>query len=126
MKLNLECLRDILLTVENAEYEERLTFDKLHERLPNYSEEDLHYCLIKLDESGLLEVITIQIPRQHMPGIKTIHNLTFQGHEFLENIKAENTWNKTKSIASKVGSFSLNTIRDISVGVISEVIKGHL
>jgi hypothetical protein len=64
--------------------------------------------------------------RQHLPGIKSIHNLTFYGHEFLENIKSDNTWNKTKSIASKVGSYSLNTLRDISVGVIGEIIKQHL
>ncbi len=52
MKLNLDCVRDILLTVENAKYEETLTFDKLHNLLPNYTEEDLHYCLVKLDEAS--------------------------------------------------------------------------
>lgn len=126
MKLNLDCIRDILLTVENAKYEEQLSFDKLHERLPKYSEEDLHYCLIKLDEAGLLEVVTIPVMRQHLPGIKSVHNLTFYGHEFLENIKSDNAWNKTKSIAAKVGSYSFNAIRDISIGVISEIIKQHL
>ena len=64
--------------------------------------------------------------RQHLPGIKSIHNLTISGHEFLENIKSDNAWNKTKSIASKVGSYSLSTIKDISVGIISELIKRNL
>lgn len=126
MKLNLDCVRDILITVENAKYEEHLTFDTLHERLPNYSDEDLHYCLVKLDESGLLEVVTVPVTRQHLPGIKSIHYLTMSGHDFLENIKSDNVWNKTKSIAKNIGSFSIQTLKDISVGVISEIIKLHL
>ena len=126
MKLNIDCMRDILLTVEQANYEETLTFNTLHERIPNYSKEDLHYCIVKLDEAGLLEVNTVAVMRQHIPAIKSIHYLTMRGHEFLENIKSDNVWNKTKNVAKNVGSFSINTIKDISVGVISELIKLNL
>lgn len=126
MKLNTDCMRDILLAVEQANYEERLSFDTLHERIPKHSEEDLHYCLVKLDEAGLLEVTTVPVMRQHLPAIKSVHYLTMSGHEFLENIKSDNVWNKTKNIAKNVGSFSISTLKDISVSVISEIIKSHL
>ena len=126
MKLNIDCVRDIILTVEKADYEERLTFDMLHERIPKYSKEDLHYCLVKLDEAYLLDIVTVSVMRQHLPGIKSIHYLTFSGHEFLENIKSDNVWNKTKSVAKNVGSFSLHALKDISVGIVSELIKTNL
>ncbi len=126
MKLNIDCVRDILLTIEKLGYEEQLNFDMLHERIPAYSKEDLHYCLIKLDEANLLDIITVPVVRQHLPGIKSIHYLTVSGHEFLENVKSDNVWNRTKSVASKVGSFSLDTLKDISVKVISELIKTSL
>lgn len=126
MKLNIDCMRDILLTVEQADYEETLNFHTLHERIPKYSEEDLHYCLVKLDEAGLLEVVTIPVMRQHLPGIKSIHYLTMSGHEFLESIKSDNVWNRTKNVAFKIGSYSLSTLTNIATGVISELIKQQI
>ena len=55
-----------------------------------------------------------------------IINLSPEAHEFLANIRQDTNWNKTKSIASKVGSFSLNVLKDISIEVISKVISDQL
>ena len=126
MKLNPDCVRDILLTVESNEFGQHMTLDYLCEKLPNYSCEDIHYCCLKLDDAGLLEVKAYSMLGQTMPDIKTIKDLTFNGHEFLADIKSDNAWNKTKSIAKDVGSFSIHALKDISVGVINEIIKSHL
>ncbi len=61
-----------------------------------------------------------------MPDIKSINDLTFVGHEFLEDIKSDNTWNKTKSVAKNIGTFSLHTLKDISAEVISDLIKKNI
>lgn len=126
MKLNPDCIRDILITVENSEFGSHMTLEKLCEKLPNYTRDEIHYCCIKLNEAGMLEVLIVQMMRQTMPGIKTINDLTFEGHEFLADIKSDNAWNKTKSIAKNIGSFSIHALKDISVGVVSELIKGIL
>lgn len=126
MRLNPDCVRDILLTVENNDFGVHMSLDKLCEKLPNYSREEIHYCCLKLDEGGFLEVISLPMMRQTMPDIKTIKDLTFEGHEFLADIRSDNAWNKTKSIAKQVGSFSVHALRDIAAHVIKEIIKEYL
>lgn len=126
MKMNPDCVRDILLTVESNDFGVHLTLDKLCEKLPQYSCDEIHYCCLKLDEAGLLEIISLRMMRQTMPSIKTIKDLTFEGHEFLENIKSDNVWTKTKSISKNVGSSSLQALKDISVSIVSELIKSSL
>ena len=123
MKLNPDCIRDILLTVENNEFGNHLTLTKLCEKIPNYTNEEIHYACLKLYEGAYLDLTTLNIMNQTMPAIRSINDLTFQGHEFLDSIKVDSNWNKTKDVAKKVGSFSLNTLKDISAQVIAEVIK---
>ena len=43
MKLNMDCIRDILIAVESLNYGDVYTIPKLHDNLPNYSEETLDY-----------------------------------------------------------------------------------
>lgn len=103
-----------------------MTLDTLNKKLPNYSKDELHYCCLKLYEGNYLNLTTVTMLRSHVPGIKALYDLTFQGHEFLADIKSDTNWDKTKDIAKKVGSFSLNTLKDISVEVISSVVNSHL
>lgn len=122
MKLNYDCIRDILLTVESNSFGYRMTLDSLSEKLSEYSTEELHYCCLKLYEGNYLELITVNELRSHIPGIKSIFDLTYDGHEFLETIKSDTNWNKTKRIALDVGSSSLSTIKDIATQVITSLI----
>ena len=60
MKLNPDCIRDILVTVESTEYNSAYTIDKLHEKLPAYTVEELNYhCLQMIDADLLLSLIHI-------------------------------------------------------------------
>jgi hypothetical protein len=125
MKLNPDCIRDLLLDVEakstfdnvviyNEENEEPL-FDK-------YGVDTVFYHIRQADYAGFFigEVsYTFDLSA-------IIIDLSPEAHEFLANIRQDTNWNKTKSIASKVGSFSLNVLKDISVEVISKVISDQL
>ena len=55
-----------------------------------------------------------------------IKRLSVSGHEFLENIRNNNTWNKTKEISQKLGTSSLNFISQIASNVISDLITRNL
>lgn len=126
MQLNLDCVRDILLTVETTNLGERISFDNLCLLLPKYSEDEIQYCCLKLKEAGFLDISTVRLLNATVEGIKSINCLTYIGHEFLNNIKSDNIWSKTKDIATNIGSFSLGTLKNIAVNVFSEVIKRNI
>ncbi|NFO86494.1 DUF2513 domain-containing protein [Clostridium botulinum] len=123
MRLNPDCVRDVLLAVENNDFGLTLSLNDLHSKIPTCSKDEIHYACLKLSEGGYLNISTLPIAMQDVLGISSIEDLTFQGHEFLADIKADTNWNKTKDVAKKVGSFSLNTLKDIAAQVIAEVIK---
>ncbi|SHK39413.1 Hypothetical protein SAMN02745248_02448 [Hathewaya proteolytica DSM 3090] len=125
MKLNPNCVRDILLTVEANDLDTRMTLESLHKKLSHYTIEEIYYACLKLNEANYLEATLVTLCGHHTPAIKCIYDLTYNGHEFLENIKSDSTWNKTKDIAKSVGSFSLSTLKEIAINVISESIKLH-
>ena len=55
-----------------------------------------------------------------------IDDLTVKGHEFVNGIRDEKLWNKTKSIAAKIGAKSLDVFVQIASNVITELIKAEL
>lgn len=126
MELNSNCVRDILIAVENCDFGERLTLDKLHTLLPSYSINTLWYTCLKLQEGGFLKLMTIHVIRQPMPTIKQIEELTYSGHEFLNTIRSDTNWGKVKNIAQKAGVFSLKALGEIAQSVASAAITAAL
>lgn len=125
MKFNMDCARDILITVENQDLGNTLNFDSLCLILQNYTEDEIYYACIKLNEADYLEVKVINLCGQEISPIHHIGDLTFYGHEFLSNIRSDNNWNKTKEIATKVGSFSISALSQIATGVITQLINSQ-
>ncbi|WP_247941414.1 DUF2513 domain-containing protein [Streptococcus oralis] len=124
MKLNPDCIRDLLLDVEA-----KSTFDNVviyseekDEPLFNkYGVDTVFYHIRQADHAGFfIGEVTYTFESA------IIIDLSPAAHEFLANIRQDTNWNKTKSIASKAGSFSLNVLKDISVEVISKVISDQL
>ena len=119
MKLNMDCIRDILIAVESLNYGDVYTIPKLHDNLPNYSEETLDYHCRQLTDAGFLDALTINVMGCPYPQVARIMDLTFTGHQFLADILSDTIWNKTKDIAKSVGAESLHAIKDIAVNVVS-------
>ncbi|MDL2217377.1 DUF2513 domain-containing protein [Christensenellaceae bacterium OttesenSCG-928-M15] len=119
MRLNPDCIRGILLAVEEKELGSTYNVDTLHAKIPEFSVEEITYCCLKLDEAGLLQIMTIRALRQTHPAIKSIHELTMKGHDFLDNIRSESVWKETKSKATSVGSFALDVISQIASSIIT-------
>lgn len=114
MKLNLDCVRSILLAVEEKPFNQTYSLNVLCGKIPNFSRDEIHYCCLMLYEAEFLELITFPMIRSNVPGIKSICELTFAGHEFLEGIRPKNQFNKIKEYCQKTGSFSFGFIADIS------------
>ena len=68
-------------------------------------------------------LIGFNYKEQHIIYVKS---LTYQGHQFLDNIRDDNVWNKSKEILSKFKSTSINFIANISSQIIANIISNQL
>ena len=106
MKLNPNCIRDILITVEQhsdfyhqTHYKKELPFSTLS----RYSHEEILYHINQCKLSNLINDVHYYDAGNHID----IRDLTPEGHEFLANIRNNTVW---KEIFSKVGEASLPII----------------
>jgi hypothetical protein len=124
MRLNPDCIRDILLTVEeNTGFTKFMNFNSNseYEKLSTYAKEEVLYHIRQCEESSLLTGA-----QWYLGGDCMISDLSPYGHQFLADIRSETNWNKTKEISKNIGSFSLDSLKQIASTVISELIKSQL
>lgn len=124
MKLNPDCVRDVLLYVEsntNLKHFASISPSQMPDELSKYSADEVMYHIKQAELSALLDV-----PSWYLDGGCLIKYLLPEGHQFLANIREDNNWNKTKDIAKSVGSNSLDAIKQIATGVITALIQTKL
>lgn len=121
MKLNPDCMRHILLEIEDTPFQQQISLNHLHSALSKYSQDEIDYALIKLHEAGFINA-RIDTYLSGAYNI-TIYDISYNGHQFLDNIRSNKVWNTTKKVASDIGSTSVQAITQIATGVISEIIR---
>lgn len=125
MQLTPDCIRDVLLELETfpmGAYKSSAFCNCLEK----YSNEQILYTLIKLFEGHYVNAV-FERSSSGTPIIFHVYDMTFQGHEFLENIRSETIWNqRIKPIAEKVGSKSFEAIAQIAGSVITTLITNYL
>ena len=126
MKLNPDCIRDILLDIESkttfktyAKYTEPDDFNNLQ---PKYEVDEIMYHIRQCEHSELF----IDKVSYFIGGGCMVRDLSPKGHQFINNIRQDTNWNRTKDIAKNVGSFSLDVLKDISSQVITNLISNQL
>ncbi len=130
MKLDLDCIRDILLFVEtNQRFKSSrllrpIDLDELITGLPSYDPDLVLYTCQKLDEGGFL--VFYEHYASDCLYDSGVSEITFKGHEFLETLRREDVYKKTKSIISKVGSFTLDFVKDVASNVLAGVINAQI
>lgn len=124
MKLNLDCMRDILIRMENASYLEKISINQVYEFLSIYEEDDIDYSIIKLKEAGFIEADI----RVYPLGVRVfqLDDITFRGHQFLADIQSDSIWDSVKEVSKNIGSNSLHALSQIAITTISSVIKNQL
>lgn len=123
MKLNNDCIRDLLLFIEqNVGVEDYIDIATLG--LSPYSTEDLIYTSQKLDEAGY---INSRISSYSDGSCDVyIYSLTWNGHKFLDNIRDDGVWKTTKGVVSKFTSVSLSIIENVAAQVITNIISQQM
>lgn len=126
MKLNPDCIRDLLFAIEELSTPNSIIFStnlSCIESLSNYSNDEILYHLQQLAWSGY---IVTPDKNKYVDGTFLINDLSPIGHEFISNIRKDTNWNKVKSISKEVGAETLNSIKSIAEGVIASAIKASL
>lgn len=124
MKLNVDCLRDVLLTMQDMPRGETLSGNEIRAILDEYDEDDVDYSCLKLKEAGYIDAIIKEIPSGFI--VLRLDDITFLGHQFIANIQSDSVWNDVKAISSKIGSQSISALTQIATSVISTIIKSQL
>lgn len=120
MKLNYDCIRDLLLCLEeNLELSENVirneieckyvTLNTVCSLMPDYSKSDIVYTALKLNEA---EFITAEIDDNN----SSVHairfeSITYNGHQYLDSIRNSKIWEEVKNtFKTKAIEFSIGAI----------------
>lgn len=130
MKINLDCVRDVLIYLEeNQAYDkdmilEEIEIETLYGDLDQHRNEDILYSCRMLNEAGLIKFYTFgsddSLYYAH------IESITYKGHEFLESIKPVPVFEKVKTIAKQIGTKSLKGITQIAGNALTAYISSKL
>ncbi len=122
MKLNYDCMRDILLALEKTKINESLSYKVLRHNL-NYEADEIWYSCHLLYENGYISATCIDdINNCDLPFYPYIKELTLKGHEFLNSIRSNSIWEKVKAIAKKIGASSASAVAEIALSIGEETI----
>lgn len=124
MKLNVDCIREILLVMEDIPFNDSISMPELREVLSDFSSEDIDYSCIKLKEAGYINAVIKELPEETI--VLKLRDITFLGHQFLNNIRSDDIWQNTKAVSQKIGSSSINALSQISAGIVTTIIKSQL
>ena len=123
MKRNWDTIREILTRVEEC----TLPTDMV--RLSNFPAEraaEISYHTALLISAGL---VNGQVSQTIGPEIKDFfaQNLTWKGHEFLDAIRSDSVWTKTKNIFTDQGiSMTFELITEVAKNAAASIIKSAL
>lgn len=114
MKLNYDCVRSVLLTVEKSKtIDEELNLNPLavetiFEQLPKYEDNEILYTIEKLKEAGYINAALHFAAGHFIDG--TVSSITYSGHEYLDNIREPEVWRKVKAMLKNAGATTLPLI----------------
>lgn len=146
MKYNLDCIRDVLLMLEAClnikikrrndgvwEYEHNeITIKEVYNAMntitdpptePKYQPEEVAYSIEKLKEAGFISVIDDE---NNPLTLLRIISITYEGHEFLENIRAPKTWEILKERAARAGSCAISFMGALANTVCLDIALGKI
>lgn len=125
LKLNHDCIRDVLLFAEELPYNNQVTNDSIFEseRLEKYSKDEICYTITKIGNDDAKLINGYVKIASGKPYITCIKSLTFEGHKYLDNIRDPKIWKESKKISSKITSVSIDIMSTIASNVIMKTLK---
>ncbi len=135
MKLDPECVRDVLLYLEsNLGYVDRydcglehseITFKTIADDLSkehDYDTDSVNYAIEKLLEVGFITSNKQARGNNNTILYAPISDITWNGHQFLNNIRKQSIWDATKSGAKKIGATSITALNMIAMEIVKTIV----
>jgi len=117
MRLNNDCIRDILLYLEaNTSFEkEIINVDTLVNNLSKYDKDVVYYHIKMISQASLVDNVLFAGDEPY-----TISSLSWEGHQYLDNIRDDKVWKMLKDSASKLPSVSLKVLVSLAPKLIEK------
>lgn len=123
MKRDMDLVRGLLLNVEaltdryGGQYVVHASDDEIS--VEGFTPDQVGYHMDLITDAGFL---------QCSPGANhwMVSGLTWEGHEFLDAVRDDGTWKKTKAGAATVGSWSLGLMVDLAKAYAKQEAKRRL
>lgn len=122
MKLNCDCVRDILLLFEkktepsDESHKRFLTLSDFSTSLENYSKSEIISAIESLSIANYLKCNLLYGEGQIVSAVVT--SITVEGYDFLEIIRPKTAWEKFKSVISRSDASTFKKIVDIIMELI--------
>lgn len=116
MKLNHDCIREVLLTIEKQmTLNSTLVNTDINNSIKNFSSDEIEYVIRKLSEAGYIDCeFTFED--------YFVKNMTWEGHQFLDTIRNDQVWKSTKDHLKKFGSFSIPVIQQLATSISKKIL----
>lgn len=124
MKLNPDCIRDILLKCEELCAPGKICtfpFEEFTKNDNTYTAEETLYHLRQCDMNEYFSKSS-----EDLSGNFRVYDLSPKAHEFLADIRSESIWNKTKSVALEIGVSSLHGLSSIAAQIVAAIISKYI
>lgn len=122
MKRDMELIRKILFKIE----EDYISTALFNLTIDGYEFNDVAYQCKLLYDAGLVDQYKAKYGNNTIYAF-TVGGLTWDGHDFLDKIREDTIWNKTKETITKKGlPMILDVIKDVATGIVSSMAEGAI
>jgi len=117
MKRDMDLVRAILTEVERHP----AGFFRREMKIDGYTPDQIKYHVYIMDQAGLVEAANATHYQNTSPEA-IVNNLTWEGHEFLDNAREPIRWEQAKALVAKAGGASVQVL----LTVLTDLAEKHL
>lgn len=130
MKINYDCMRDVLITLEKLitiDQNLKLSTVRLHDlqqELPKQNVQDIIYSVIMLEQAGYIKA-KVTLANNGIYSI-SISGITIDGHRYLDSIRSPKIWEAIKEkFKDKALDLSFELIPKVSALLLDTIINSQ-
>ena len=124
MQRDMELIRKILFTIEEKYFDTWLGGNEIN--IDGYDMKTIAYHCAILHDAGLIYDYQGQYGGDELLFFG-VGRLTWAGHEFLDKIKNDTVWNKTKGVIKEKGiPFVLDAVKEIATAITTSMIQSAI
>lgn len=125
MRLNLDCMRDVLLCLEGLEIDAAISDSQIMEELVLYDWADVRYTLYKLVEADFIsaEYRPVSVDLNKPCSALFVTDITYNGHQFLADVRSPKVWQHCKKVLDDLEVYSVHGAAKVAFELITKAIS---